>query len=60
MAGAIQKKFSNKVEVEVVRGDGGIYDVEIDGDMVFRKFEEYRFPENQEILELIEARLQKA
>lgn len=59
LAEAIRAKCDGKVEVETIRGSGGVYDVEIDGEMVFRKWEEFRFPENKEILELIEARLQK-
>ena len=35
---------------ELVRGDNGIFDVEIDGRLVFSKRETKRFPEHQEIL----------
>ncbi len=34
-------------------GSGGIFDVEADGTKVFSKFEESRFPEEQEILDAL-------
>jgi selT/selW/selH-like putative selenoprotein len=57
LTAAIQKKFGSSVKVESVRGDGGIFDVEIDDTLVFRKFEEGRFPTNREILAEISTRL---
>jgi len=39
-----------------VRGDGGIFDVAVDGRVVFSKHEEGRFPEEPEVL----ARLREA
>jgi predicted Rdx family selenoprotein len=41
-------------------GSGGVFDVLIDGEFVFRKWEEFRFPDNREILDEIAKRLQKA
>jgi selT/selW/selH-like putative selenoprotein len=35
---------------ELVRGDGGVFDVEVDGTRVFAKKEVGRFPEPEEIL----------
>jgi selT/selW/selH-like putative selenoprotein len=35
---------------ELVRGDNGIFDVEIDGRRVFSKLETGRFPRHEEIL----------
>jgi hypothetical protein len=60
LAAAIQKAHGNNVQVDLIRGDGGIFDVAIDGDMVFRKWDQHRFPDNKEILDAIEARKQKA
>jgi selT/selW/selH-like putative selenoprotein len=57
---AIHRVHGNKIETETKRGSGGIFDVAIDGETVFRKWEEYRFPANQEILAMIGERLQKA
>jgi selT/selW/selH-like putative selenoprotein len=47
------------IQPTLVRGTGGIFDVVIDGETVFSKWQTNRFPTNQEILNLIAAR-QKA
>ena len=57
---AIQQAHGSGVQTETKRGDGGIFDVVIDGDMVFRKWDEGRFPSSNEILQAIDARLKKA
>jgi selT/selW/selH-like putative selenoprotein len=41
------------VEPELVCGGGGIFDVVVDGDMIFSKHESDRFPEPDEILSRI-------
>jgi selenoprotein W-related protein len=41
------------VESELVCGGGGIFDVVVDGDMIFSKDESGRFPEPDEILSKI-------
>ena len=38
------------VEAELVRGDDGIFDVVVDGRLVFSKHEAGRFPDPDEIL----------
>jgi selT/selW/selH-like putative selenoprotein len=40
-------------------GSGGVFDVFIDGEYVFRKWEENRFPTDAEILSAIAGRLKK-
>ena len=35
---------------ELVRGDNGIFDVEVDGRQIYSKKEAGRFPEHEEIL----------
>jgi len=40
----------------LVDGRGGVFDVIIDGDRVFSKRSEHRFPEPDEILDAIRAR----
>jgi selT/selW/selH-like putative selenoprotein len=47
------------VQPTLVRGSGGVFDVVIDGERVFSKWQANRFPTNQEILNLIAER-QKA
>ncbi len=43
-----------------MRGSGGVFDVVIDGEKVFSKWEANRFPTNQEILDDIARRVKKA
>lgn len=38
------------VEPELVRGDNGVFDVEVDGTLVFSKHQAGRFPDPDEIL----------
>ncbi|NDH04725.1 SelT/SelW/SelH family protein [bacterium] len=57
MAGAIQKAFADKVTVHQKTGSGGVFDVELDGEMIFSKWDQHRFPDNKEIIQVIEARL---
>ena len=40
-------------EIELIAGSNGIYDVVVDGRMIFSKFEEGRFPETGEIIGLV-------
>ena len=40
----------------LVKGDNGVFDVVVDGDLVFSKDEAGRFPSDQEILEALRAR----
>ena len=37
----------------MVEGSGGVFDVEVDGDVVFSKAEADRFPEVGEVIELL-------
>jgi selT/selW/selH-like putative selenoprotein len=43
-------KGETGVESELVCGGGGIFDVVVDGEMIFSKHELDRFPESDEIL----------
>lgn len=44
------------MDCELIRGDGGVFDVVADGDLLFSKQKEDRFPEAAEILEALRAR----
>jgi len=50
---AIRRSHGESIEVVVTRGSGGVFDVVIDGEKVFSKWEEHRFPQNAEILSAI-------
>jgi selenoprotein W-related protein len=43
------------VEPQLIKGGGGIFDVRMDGDLIFSKHELGRFPEEDEVLEKIPA-----
>lgn len=35
----------------MIQGGGGIFDVKVDGELIYSKFDTDRFPTNEEILE---------
>ncbi len=37
-------------EIELVAGSNGVFDVSMDGNMIYSKFEEGRFPQTDDIL----------
>ena len=41
------------VDAEIIRGKGGVYDVVVDGKLVFSKHATGRFPEDGEVLKLL-------
>ncbi len=47
------------VEVELIEGDGGVFDVRYDDELIFskKKTKENRFPEDGEISRLVKGRL---
>jgi selT/selW/selH-like putative selenoprotein len=44
------------VTAKLDRSSGGIFDVVVDGDLVFSKFETGRFPADGEVLEMLAGR----
>ncbi len=44
---------SHSVEVELIEGSGGIFEVEVDGDIVYDKAETGRFPLQGEVSDLL-------
>jgi selT/selW/selH-like putative selenoprotein len=38
------------MDVELVRGDRGAFEVRLDGELIFSKLDTRRFPETEEIL----------
>lgn len=48
MAAAIKEQTG--VDAELIKGDDGIFDVIVDGKMIFSKHETGRFPEDDEVL----------
>jgi selenoprotein W-related protein len=41
------------VDAELIGGAGGIFDVKVNGQLIFSKHETGRFPEHEEILRLL-------
>jgi selenoprotein W-related protein len=58
LVAALERRFGDRLNVETVEGDQGVFDVSVDGDVVFSKHEKGRFPEDAEIEQLVEQRLQ--
>jgi len=54
LADAIKKEFG--VEPEMIQGSGGVFDVTVDGELIFSKHEVGRFPTHEEVLEKIRER----
>jgi selT/selW/selH-like putative selenoprotein len=43
-------------EIELVAGANGIFDISLDGKIIFSKLQKGHFPEPAEIIELVKAR----
>jgi selT/selW/selH-like putative selenoprotein len=43
-------------QVELVKGSGGVFNVDVDGTRIFSKHQEGRFPEPEEILQRLAAK----
>ena len=52
MAEAIEKKFGKKSEL--IRSGGGVFEVVADGELIFSKKQQHRFPQNQEVISILE------
>lgn len=53
MAAKIKDQFN--VDTELIGGDNGVFDVVVDGKLIFSKHDEDRFPENAEILDQLKS-----
>jgi selT/selW/selH-like putative selenoprotein len=51
LAATIKKELG--VDAELTRGDRGVFDVAVDGKVVFSKYSAGRFPDDQEILDVL-------
>jgi len=50
---AAKLREARKINAELIRGGGGIFDVEVDGKRIYSKHETGRFPTHDEILDKI-------
>ncbi len=55
MAAAITRDLDN--ETELIPGGKGIFDVVVDGDLIYSKYEKGRFPEEEEVLSQLRERV---
>jgi selT/selW/selH-like putative selenoprotein len=46
------------LETELDKQGGGVFDIFADGDLIYSKHSEGRFPENEEIVDLLKKRLE--
>ncbi len=53
MAAEISEKFA--IDCTLIEGDKGIFDVVVDGSMIFSKFDVDRFPDDGEIEQALSA-----
>jgi selenoprotein W-related protein len=41
------------LDAELIKSGGGVFEVVVDGKLIFSKKQKYRFPDNEEILEIL-------
>lgn len=59
-ADAILKVFGQQIsDLRLVPGDHGVYDVEVDGTLIFSLNKAMRFPETSELIEGIRAKMSR-
>jgi selT/selW/selH-like putative selenoprotein len=51
LAAELKNEFG--VQARLIRGGGGIYDVTVDGEVVFSKFRAGRFPDPGEVAKIL-------
>jgi selT/selW/selH-like putative selenoprotein len=49
------RKHNSDIEVELIKGGGGAFEVCRDGKLIFSKLSTGRFPESEEIFEILDA-----
>ena len=55
----LEGKFGNKLHSTLHAGDRGVFEVLVDGELVFSKLATGRFPAKGEVAALVKARLKK-
>jgi selT/selW/selH-like putative selenoprotein len=55
----LEGKFGNKLHSTLHAGDRGVFEVLVDGELVFSKLATGRFPARGEVVALVKARLGK-
>jgi selenoprotein W-related protein len=52
MGDELKKKFG--ADIELIAGSNGIFDITVDGNIIFSKFKQKRFPQADEVIRLIQ------
>jgi selenoprotein W-related protein len=52
LAKVLEKKFG--IAPELIKSSGGVFEVTVDGNLIFSKKKTHRFPDNQEIIDSIQ------
>ena len=52
----LRERYGDALDTTLVQGDRGVFDVVVDGDLVFSKHQRGRFPSGSEIIRAIDAR----
>ncbi|MCH8837046.1 MAG: Rdx family protein [Candidatus Marinimicrobia bacterium] len=56
MAAQVKQRYGDRLEsFTLIEGKGGVYEFSIDGQLVFSKKAQGRFPDDEEIYRLIDA-----
>jgi selenoprotein W-related protein len=53
VADDVSTKFGNDVEIELIPSSGGVFEVSLDGQLLFSKQKTGRFPEQKEVDEMM-------
>jgi selenoprotein W-related protein len=53
LAEAIEKEIG--IKPEYIKSGGGVFEIEADGKLIFSKKQEFRFPENTEIIQKLKS-----
>ena len=54
MVAALKKKFD--IEPELIKSGGGAFEVRVDGELIYSKLSTGRFPDDDEIILMLESR----
>jgi selenoprotein W-related protein len=52
LADAVTNEFAD-VKIEFIKGSGGVFDVTKNGNLIYSKHQKGRFPEEQEIINIL-------
>ncbi|PCJ55466.1 MAG: hypothetical protein COA73_13325 [Candidatus Hydrogenedentota bacterium] len=55
MAAVLKEEIG--IDAEYIKSGGGVFEIVVDGDLIFSKKAEKRFPEDSEIVEALRARV---